>query len=95
MGKTKQKKSTPKSRRLEIFTAYPQAELPPSAVLSSLRGHACSEPQLERHKLFLASGFGSSLASLQDDLYFQRVPFRKQKVWAQKQSLISKRVSEG
>jgi len=83
------KKSIPKSRRLEIFTAYPQAALPPSAALSSLRDRACSEPPLERHKLFLASGSGSSLASLQDDWYFQHAPLRKDKVWAQNHCLVT------
>lgn len=35
-----------KAKRLKVFIAYPQAEWPPSAVLSSLQGHACFEPQL-------------------------------------------------
>jgi len=84
----------PKRRGLGIFAAYPQAAWPPSVVLSSLHGRACSEPQLWRHKLFLASGFGSSLVSLQDDWCFQHVPFGKQKDGARKRPLVTERVFE-
>lgn len=86
-GKEQQKPNV-KVRKRKWRWAHPRAALPPWAARSSRRGRACSGPQRGTHKPFLASGSGWSLVSLRDDSYFQRVPFRKQKVWAQKYGLV-------